>query len=274
VTNALDALKIGASVAGCLSLVRLSAGGVAQAWRRTAGQRRFSAQVARRMSVGVTREFVEEVLGKPIIRRAVLSASVTESIYRLPSAWVQTIADGEGNVLRYSVTITDRRATILVGEQAQGQLSPGPIVLGRTKFSDLRSKIGDRCWFPGNTAPSYYCERFSFGNPGLYLTYWLSYNDAGFESVDLPRFANLPPSTTPDNSEGMSPKDLSNLNGFREISRPNTYTCASVKFNDLSSELEELRLGVSRLDLRVLSSEVPRLETPVFSRRLRRLDRR
>jgi hypothetical protein len=164
----------------------------------------------------------------------------------LPAAWLQTLSGADGSVLRYAVTVTDSRVRIRVGDQAFPNLAAGSLVLGKSRFSDLRDPEEFGIFVSGATASSYYWERFYLGNPGGYLTYWVSYNDAGVNLLDEARFLQLAGRAQRDGSTIQSAD--ADLDDFRRHSRPNTYICALYG----TATHESVALGVDRVSVRIL----------------------
>jgi hypothetical protein len=250
-----SAVGIGASIAACVGLGLALRDGFRTGWRRTVGQRRHTVRLVEGISVGVTEKLVEERLGQPLTRRELPqppelqeweTAARYESVYRLPAAWLQTLSGADGTILRYAVTVVDNRVRIRVGDQAFPNLAGGPLVLGKNRFSDLREPEEFRLFVSGATASSYYWGRFYLGNPAGYLTYWLSYNDAGVSLLDEARFLQLGWRARRDGSS-IPPADPE-LDAFRRHSRPNTYVCALSG----TTTHESVGLGVDRVSVRIL----------------------
>lgn len=262
-----DALRLGAAAGGVISAIAFVYGRVRDAYRATVGRRRRARRQVRQLGVGVSRVYVEELLGAPMTRMDLAYEETperpyraAESLYRLHGAWVQTMDDTDGTVLAYSVTVTDRWARFRLRPYAAEALSTRPFVLGRHCYTHLSATPNDVHAFLGNTASSTYRESYYLGNPGGYLTYSFSYNDAGLPDLrtvlrirELTQVAGSPydhASWAPAAPQGdqFGSEITSAREGVRRC-RPNTYTVASALHGD------DLTYGPARTALRVLPGQ-------------------
>jgi len=177
-------LAVGASITAIL----VAAAGLyrwSMSWyRRTIGSRQDVTRRLNQLAAGVTTRWVEERLGAPAFVRGVDLGTVagrqamTELIYRTRHAWVQVLADRDGAVVRFSITVTDPRFGFKTRDLTLGHLA---VKLGHSRFADIRTSFGEPEGYGLRVgAHNYeYSEAYYFGNPGNYQHYVLSYNDCG-----------------------------------------------------------------------------------------------
>lgn len=182
-------LAVGASAAAILA----AAAGVYRwslSWyRRTIGSRRDISHRLNQLAAGVTIRWAEERLGAPAFVRGVdLGATagrqaVTELIYRTRHAWVQVLADRDGAVVRFSITVTDPKFAFNTRDLTMNHLA---VKLGRDHFADIRQSFGEPRGYSLRVGAHNheYSEAYYFGNPGNYQYYTLSYNDIGTGTFD------------------------------------------------------------------------------------------
>lgn len=186
--NILASLPSGLAVGASAAAILVAAVGVyrwsASWYRRTIGSRRDLVRRLNQLAAGVTTRWVEERLGAPAFVRGVDLGSVpgrqatTELIYRTRHAWVQVLADRDGAVVRFSITVTDPKFSFRTSDLTLHHLD---IKLGRNRFADIRTSFGDPNGYSLRVGAHNfeYSESYYFGNPGNYQHYVLSYNDCG-----------------------------------------------------------------------------------------------
>jgi hypothetical protein len=127
---------LAASVVAVLVFVSGVGRAIAEVWRRTLGARREATRKVSLLACGVSRRYVEQLLGAPAFH--IENTAVHEDIYVLRTGYVQTLSSPDGTVLRYSVTATDSRWRPRLGDdvvqQRNGRLG---IQLCKTRFADL-----------------------------------------------------------------------------------------------------------------------------------------
>lgn len=222
-------LSVGASTATVFSFLVVAGTAIAAKYRRTIGSRRHIASQLNQLACGVTREYVNGLLGVPAFHRR-LTDEVEEFVYRTPHAWVQILTNMDGDVARVAITATDRkfkfRTTCLTFRHLSIRLLKDSFTAATESGSapeGVSISIGARRFS--------YAESFYFGNPGNYQHYVLAYNDAGsdgdadFGSLSASGITSsaegalLRPSESP---AGSSLWDNPAVQSFRRNSRPNT----------------------------------------------------
>lgn len=122
----------------------------------------------------------DKKLGQPIFTSTI--DKLTNRTYVNDYFYTQVITSDSGSVLMYSITLrqTDFYPNIPYFEQ--GPEKDRRYLLGKTTFGDM-SGGEDKEIVAGQYLPSFrrgiYSEGYYFGNPGNYLYYFLSINDAG-----------------------------------------------------------------------------------------------
>lgn len=126
-----------------------------------------------KLSAGVQLSYFTNLLGEATFKN-VQENDLIEWIFVDPDYYIQAITDKEDKVLAYA--ITTRSESFTPNFNIAGQR----ITLRATTFGQLRQK-GEpiECsWNLGNTAPSWYWEAYSYGNPGLYQDYIYAINNS------------------------------------------------------------------------------------------------
>ena len=97
-------------------------------------------------------------------------------VYYTRHAWVQVLVDTDDAVVRFSITVTDRRFRFQIRDLTNHQLTA---TLGHTTFADAGTQLepqGQSLRIGAHNRE--YAEAYWFGNPGNYQWYVLSHNDA------------------------------------------------------------------------------------------------
>lgn len=179
-------------------------------YRKTIGSRRDLARRLNQLAAGVTTRYVEERFGAPAFARELpqprttltgaplidpVTEGVRELVYRERHAWLQTLINDQDAVLRFSITVTDRRFKFQIRDLAFGHMSAK---LGRSHFADIRTSADPAGRALRIGAHNHeYAEAYWFGNPGNYQYFVLSKNDAGIG--DFGYQAIMQPGLTPSN---------------------------------------------------------------------------
>jgi hypothetical protein len=150
---------------------------VARIYRQTIGSRRALARQLYQLAAGTTIRWVEERLGTPAFTQEFQALPDTrEMVYYTRHAWVQVLADKDDAVVRFSITVTDRRFRFQVRDLTNHQLAAK---LGHTRFADAGTELEPQGRSLRIGAHNHeYAEAYWFGNPGNYQWYVLSHNDA------------------------------------------------------------------------------------------------
>lgn len=126
------------------------------------------------VSVSVQIDYLKQYLGVPSIINHNEEKKQKEYIFVDSDYYIQVITDQYDKVLSFVITSRkkDFNPTLkIVGVQVQ---------LGKTTFFNKGVKPNDCFTFVGNTAPSYYLEKYYGWNGTSYQDYLLGYNDAGY----------------------------------------------------------------------------------------------
>lgn len=146
-------------------------------YRRTIGSRRDLASRLDLLACGVTREYVDSLLGAPAFRRT--GPFGAELVYTSRHAWISTLSLGDA-VIALSVTVTDPKFWFRSSHLTFGQVG---VQIGRSVFSKLPEPQGRMLSIGARRLQ--YIEHFYFGNPGAYQDYLFSFNDAGVGGIAL-----------------------------------------------------------------------------------------
>lgn len=153
---------------------------VSRYWRRTLGRRRELGRIVTTLSPLMQVDHFVEQLGTPAVRAA--DKETEDLIWIHPDAFIRARAV-RGSVDVYAVTTRNRwfRPTMFRGIVISESGETIEVRLGHTTFGDLPDHprtiygdVGARRWG--------YSEAVSYGNPGGYMTYIYSLNDAGWMS--------------------------------------------------------------------------------------------
>ncbi|MFI5851891.1 ETEC_3214 domain-containing protein [Micromonospora chalcea] len=242
-----DALKPVSQIVASITLFTL----VRAWWRRTLGRRWTWTRSYQRLVPGMHPDLVTELFGQPTFEDRAKG--------KVPSgeSWVETdltvrtwvlardgylvtwTTNGEPGdvVVAYSLTTANRWFTpqirVITPEHRW-------VHLGRSMFDgtlkDQPPEAGDRFGWLGARRSSYW-ERYYWGNPGLYLTWYLGYTDCGYS-----RHPVVPPDTS--GSEATE----ETIQKFRRTTSINsilvTRGSPSIDFHDIGPDLDVVRLAV------------------------------
>ncbi len=120
----------------------------------------------------------DEILGRPRITVASDSGKSVQHIYQGRGHWVQAVADGNGTVVMFAVTVCD--AGLHPAWQMQdghGKYSTLTLQKDHILFDPLASLSEYMWFFSGATANSYIYSLYGGGNPTNYRKYGWGYND-------------------------------------------------------------------------------------------------
>jgi hypothetical protein len=150
---------------------------MARLYRQTIGSRRALARQLYQLAAGTTIRWVEERLGTPAFTREFQALpGVREMVYYTRHAWVQILVDTDDAVVRFSITVTDRRLRFQIRDLTNHQLTAR---LGHSRFADAGTQLEPQGQSLRIGAHNHeYAEAYWFGNPGNYQWYVLSHNDA------------------------------------------------------------------------------------------------
>src|SRR5487761_1839096 len=145
--------------------------------RRLAGNSRHFQAPAKWCTTRGMHGFRSERLGTPAFSREFQALPGTrEMVYYTRHAWVQVLVDTDDAVVRFSITVTDRRFRFQIRDLTNHQLTA---TLGHTTFADAGTQLepqGQSLRIGAHNRE--YAEAYWFGNPGNYQWYVLSHNDA------------------------------------------------------------------------------------------------
>ena len=199
---------------------------------------------------GVSVEYIETFLGKPIYSQK-LTSTTTEHYYYDKPAWIQVLEDEDNNVNFWAITWCGNTAFDLSRDSTLGtahtvrtidergdvtsERITKPFRLGNSTFSDVGLNSKEfHLFISGATSNSYAWESSYFGNPGGYLTYYLGKNDSCY------RFGNL----------GISESE------FKNTETVNTYGEAIDPVDDIlysnSYSKGMIMLGPDRIKIRAI----------------------
>ncbi|MEV1134526.1 ETEC_3214 domain-containing protein [Rhodococcus coprophilus] len=178
VVTALGAISaIGVAVAGVLPPIH-------RWWKRKVRPRQTQTQLLDQLACGRPTEYIDQLLGTADHLRQLDGRD--ERLYRLPGAWV-TVESHAGTVISFSITITNASMYYPTRRHTFGLVD---VNLGRSAFDEVQEHVsGWRLWYGASRAG--YLQYMTFGRPGLYQDYWLSYNLSGVGSLHPPREHHL-----------------------------------------------------------------------------------
>jgi hypothetical protein len=126
-----------------------------------------------KLSIGVTRASVESTFGVPRFDRFEETLKLRNLIFVFPRFFLQTVIDGTGNVVFFSVTTRSSAFRPKV-PKSEGRLLDSKFeYFGKVDhiYSDMTSKYYE------------YAEKFYLGNAGNYKNYYLGFCPAGEFSI-------------------------------------------------------------------------------------------
>ncbi|MDO3398673.1 hypothetical protein QWI29_01390 [Mycolicibacterium neoaurum] len=136
------------------------------------GRRRAQSKLMDKLACGSSIDYAESFLGVPQFLSS--EDGREQRTYHLHHAWVM-IEVKDNAVLAFSITVTHPRMNYRTKNLTFGFLR---VKLGKSKFGDRALGFnGERYWIGARRVG--YQRHYSFGNPGGYQDYWLSYNMAG-----------------------------------------------------------------------------------------------
>lgn len=132
-----------------------------------------------KVSVSAQVDYLKKYLGEPAVMSIIKDKNQKEYIFVDPDYYVMLTTDLDNEVLSYVITtrIKDFNPTLRIrGFKVQ---------LGKTTYYDQGIKPTDCEVIVGNTAPSYYLEKYIGWNGTSYQDYLFGYNDAGFGNIGI-----------------------------------------------------------------------------------------
>ncbi len=177
-------------VGSLLDLLVRGGTGLRGLYRGTIGLKAARNETLSRLAPGVQVGYFEAVLGSPIFRTA--GQSHDESVWLDRFFYVQTLSTKEGRVDLYTVTARSREfSPSLWGQTVYWSLdnNSADLRIGGFTFDGFPMKErpdGILAWLGARRF--HWAECYYFGNPGLYQTYFVALNDAGWMeplTVDL-----------------------------------------------------------------------------------------
>ncbi|MFY1684785.1 ETEC_3214 domain-containing protein [Micromonospora sp. WMMD730] len=241
-----DALKTVPPVVASITLFTL----LRAWWRRTLGRRRGWTRSYDRLVPGIHPDLVKELFGHPTFEGRATGRAPSEEAWAEADLTVRTwVLDRDGYlvtwtthgdagdaVVAYSLTTANRwfspRIRVVTPEDRW-------VKLGRTVFDgaldDEVPEHLDRSGWLGARRSSYW-ERYYWGNPGLYLTWYIGYTNCGYS-----RRSGIPVDTSePDATEGW-------IQEFRRTTSINsilvTHGSPEIDFQDIGPNLDLVRLA-------------------------------
>ena len=229
------------------------------------GARRSAYAKLQRLHAGVQVDHFSEVLGFGPLFRNPLTPLLEEQIFVHPLFYVQAITEPNGKVAMYAVTGRNEKFMPMLWPNTvhpDSHPRPHPGRLGRETFEQISKKgpQGISLFVRGATAPTYYVEAFYMGNPGLYQTYLVGFNECGPFTVGegvlsalLGRPVQLGLLAGDDsfNDEGLASwLAQPNAKALRSTGRPNTYGIATVR--GALRAVEGSRIGPNYIQTRTI----------------------
>ena len=205
-------------------------------------------RAVRRLAAGVQLTYFKECLGDPAFRTE--GEAFDEHIFVHDAFYVQAITDRNGTVTLYSVTTRAEDFRPVLGiRQGTPTLQ---VTLGRDTFAAVGTAPGSRGGYAG-ARRFHYWESHYLGNPGLYQTYIVSVNDAGYIGAGGNFVAAVRALSVLESEEELpaaaeeGAREL--LDRFAAETVVNTYSVASPQF---PLELQGMRFGPNKDQVRVL----------------------
>jgi hypothetical protein len=136
-------------------------------WMRSFGSRRQLSKRLSKVAVGVTLDYVKSLFGTPLMQKDAYNvAGAVDYIFMTDHAWiVARIRSGE--VLAWSVTVTDKRFKVDLGNLTFGLVKGKR---GRSRFSDVVEQPSGVVEEVGSVSYAY-AERTYFGRPSAYQSF-------------------------------------------------------------------------------------------------------
>lgn len=268
-----DDLVIGASAATLVTFLLGAFRASRHAYVSTVGKRREHHKRLGRLTADVHLDYFTSLADqsvhafKNVLRGSdgETPSSFVEYIFVNDFYYLQAVTDSIGAVVFYSVTTRQKTFNPLIWPSRYGNLTDAqPARLGLFTLDQFKAPTGARYFFSGATAPSHYTESFSWGNPGLYRTYFLGYNEAGYLFGDfsemysagqqagqqLQRGDFVGVGNWDEMSDWLQRTETTNL---RRLIKPNSYGVSSQHFL-LPNAGFEFRLGPDPHQIRLLNT--------------------
>lgn len=141
---------------------------------------------ANSLSPEVNSSFFDKRLGSPVYTSSI--KGLTNKTYVNEYFYTQAFVADDGTVQLFSITL--RKGDFYPEIPYLRNSSNKPYLLGKTNFGDLAGGLEKPVvaaqYLPG-ARRGIYSEGYYFGNPGNYLYYFLSVNDAGYRGVEYGR---------------------------------------------------------------------------------------
>jgi hypothetical protein len=218
---------------------------VAKLYRETLGSRRELQEKIWRLGPGVTVRHVEALLGPPTYLRSLTQRDVPgslatslASVYFTRHASIQVLHTEPGIVIGIAITTVDRKFHPSIRQLPRVVREGHPVLLGRTRFSEIPNEDADSAWLLRGAQLSKYSELMYFGRPGGYLTFDLSFNPVGAGEFDLTHC-----------EQGFAPGDLQDgmrddWRAFREGTTINTVAVYASGVSGDELRNSSLRCGI------------------------------
>jgi hypothetical protein len=239
-----DDLKSAAAVVAALTIVGGATVAAVRRYQTVFGRRRALRAKLSKLASTVRVAYVEALIGPSRFRRS-LGPGLVEDVFVTDYAYVQTFSDGDGTTLVLAVTTTDRRLHPRFALGLSGSIPSDEVVLGRTRFADVKLEpVTRRAW---RGARRYgYREEFYLGNPGGYQTYVLGHEQSGLSGAGMLGDLGSIPLTSGEGSLGVPPSTSPAIEEFRRRTVINTFAVTAPMYS--GDSLESLQIG-SDVDL-------------------------
>jgi hypothetical protein len=258
------AILAGLVVVGTLiDLIARGGKGIRGLYRRTFGRTRVTYDLLARLTTEVQIAYFYEILGPASLRNT--GEAHDEFVFIAKDFYVQVIATKEGRVDLYAVTARNQGFRPAVWGQTvywSTDNNSSGLRLGDFTLTDFHMKQppdGVMGWLGARRF--HWAECYHFGNPGLYRTYALAVNDAGWmEPLQVDLLGAIPasrlalgffaPDSQSSQEEVQDYVSRSDVATFRSTARPNTYAVLGphLHFGDISIE----RMGVDLDQVRTI----------------------
>lgn len=126
------------------------------------------------VSVSVQIEYLRKYLGNPAIINGIEGKNQKEYIFIDLDYYVLATTDLDNSVLSYVITTRKKGFNPIL------EIGSVKVQLGKSTFYEKGVKPDDCKAMAGNTAPSYYFEKYLGDNLSSYQSYMFGYNDAGY----------------------------------------------------------------------------------------------
>ena len=206
-------------------------------------------QAVRSLAAGVQLTYFQERLGDPTFRTR--GEASDEHIFVHDAFYVQAITDRSGTVTLYSVTTrAEDFDPVLDIDYGWPTLK---VTLGRDTFASVGTEPVSRGGYLG-ARRFHYWESHYLGNPGLYQTYIVSLNDAGYMGARGDLVAAIGALSVLKSEEELAAaaeeEALELLDLFAAETVVNTYSVASVSFP--RERIQGMQFGPDKDQVRVI----------------------